>query len=325
MYPNPEQYDTVAEDHSLLKAHYGTTTRTSDDLTKSFKVGSKRTRYAALLGMVITLMIIIVFLVTHQWKTPIVVKPVALLSQSTAPSDTLQAVQEVLRNGNAAKSYMDMIMEGEIIHHVLVVEAQTDPTFDAATAKKMYLQFHEDAKAAGAKLVIVLDVIMNNKTGYTTAQIDAAWTEYEELHYKAKQSLIALSHMARIEVTGHLAPMQTPQLTVTEAGRELVTPMAATGKVWLQDWYDKFNSRRLIVEANSDFICMKMFCGSAIVESAVGNTDLNEIVAGLQCMKTKDFASCFYNVSAADPLKNCMVCNKCTVNPSISCSTSKIE
>lgn len=323
MYPNPDQYDTVAEDHSLLKAHYGGTSRSSDDLTKSFKVGSKRTRYAALLGMVLTLTIIIVFLVTHQWNKPIV-KPVALLAQSNS-SDILAAVQEVLRNGNAAKSYMDMIMKGEIIHHVLVVEAQLDPSFDAATAKKLYLQFHDDAKAAGAKLVIVLDVIMNNKTAYTSAQIDAAWTEYEELDYKAKQSLNALTKMAKIEITGHLAPTQPPQLVVTVAGRDLGIPMAASGKKWLKDWYGKYSTRRLTLEGNMDFGCMIMFCGSGIAESIVGNKDANEIVAGLRCMKTKDFASCFYNVTTADPLKNCMACNKCTVMPHLSCPSSKTE
>jgi len=321
MYPNPDQYDTVAEDHSLLKAHYGGTSRTSDDSTKSFKVGSKRTRYAALLGMVLTLMII-VFLVTHQWKKPIAVKPVALLAQSTS-SDTLSAIQQVLRNGYVAKNYMDMLMQGEIIHHVLVVEAQTDPSFDAAKARKLYVKFHDEAKAAGARLTIVLDVIMNNKTAYTSAQIDAAWTEYEELNYKAMQSLNALTVMARIEVTSHLAPTQ-PQLVVTVAGRERGIAMAASGKEWLNDWYAKHSSRRLALEGK-DFSCMQMFCGSGIAESFLGNKDRNEIVAGLRCMKTNDFASCFDNVTTADPLKNCMVCNKCTVMPHFSCPSSKTE
>ena len=109
------------------------------------------------------------------------------------------------------------------------------------------------------------------------------------------------------------------------AGRELGIPMAATGKEWLKDWYGKYNSRRLAFKGNMDFSCMQMFCGSGIAESIVGNKDANEIVAGLQCMRTKDFASCFYNVTTADPLKNCMVCNKCTVMPDLSCSTSETE
>jgi len=334
MYPNPDQYDTVAEDDSLLKkSHYGGTAR-SPDVRESSKLGTKTVRYAALGGILLTLIVIISFLVTYEWKKP-VAKPLTLLAQdapagtppaSGTPPATVQAVDEVLRIGNTAKSYMDMLMEGAVINQALKVEEHTDPSFDKTKPDETFKQFYDEAKAAGEKLQSVLNEITDRTKDYPQAQMIAGLKEYDTLVKKAKQTLETMTSMAKAELSKGSSLVPTSDLIVLGgAGIGAGVGIAKDASTWISDWFNRWykdTKRRLALDAVTDYGCMQSFCGTAMVQSMVANVKVDEVVVALQCMKTMNFASCFDKVTTADPLKNCMVCNNCTVIPDLSCSNN---
>jgi len=340
MHLNPDQYDIAAEDHSLLKKpHYGGTPRISVDLRKS--LGTRSTKYAGFLGIFLTVTII-VLLVTHPWKEAVDVKHVALLGQGPPsslgqgppssvtllgqgppllrqgpPSSTVLGVTVALKLGNIARNFMDMFMEGQVIHEALKVEEATDPGFDKAHAEELYQLFYDEMEAAGEKLINVFDKIINKETAYTSAQIVAGVQEYEGLYEKAKHSLQIMTNVARIEVANDQSIVPTSQFYWDQAGEGPAgapgVGIATLGKQWVSSLFGNGNhvhvswlskSRRLALEAASDYSCMQLSCGSAIDESMVGNEEVQENVGGLRCVKTMKFSGCFQNVTTAHPLKN---------------------
>lgn len=234
-YPNPDQYDTMAEDNSLLKkSHYGGTPRNSG-LQKSFK-DSKWSKYVGLLTMIITL-IIIATVVTYNLKKAAVVKPTVLLTPN-APNPT-NGVQWVEDEGNTAVQFMDMVMEGDVISNAIDAEEEINPTFDRTNVDKVYKEFLDDSKIAGEKLVNMYNEITDNKTEYTNEQLAVSWRDYKVAEIKSKQALKSLITQVNNEVSSTaLATVKAPEFFLITSGIVSAGIAAAgLGTTWVSNWY----------------------------------------------------------------------------------------